>query len=104
MSNKLDEARNIINEVDAQMAQLFVKRMKAVEMVYEHKKECGLPILDAAREEVVIDRNSTLVEDEVLKGYYVDFLKNVMALSRAYQHRMQNEMKVADTFATHTEV
>ena len=31
--NLLDEARKIINEVDAEMAELFVKRMKAVEMV-----------------------------------------------------------------------
>ena len=33
MSNKLEKARAIINEVDAQMAQLFVRRMKAAELV-----------------------------------------------------------------------
>ena len=37
MSNKLEEARSIINEVDAQMAELFVKRMRAAELVYEYK-------------------------------------------------------------------
>ena len=47
MENKLEQARHIINEVDSQMAELFVKRMKAAEMVYEHKKEYGLPILDS---------------------------------------------------------
>ena len=46
MASKLDDARKIINEVDSQMAELFVKRMRAAEMVYEHKKEFGLPILD----------------------------------------------------------
>ena len=95
MSNKLKEARKIINEVDAQMAELFVRRMRAAEMVYEHKAACGLPILDPAREEAVVARNTALVEDEVLKGYYIDFLKNVMAVSRAYQYRMQNGLKVA---------
>ena len=35
MSNKLEEARKIINEVDSQMAELFVKRMRAAEMVFE---------------------------------------------------------------------
>ena len=95
MPNKLDEARRIINEVDAQMAELFVRRMRAAEMVYEYKKEQGLPILDAKREAAVIEQNSALVEDETLKGYYVDFLKNVMSLSRAYQHRMQSGLKVA---------
>ena len=95
MSNKLEEARKIINEVDAQMAALFVKRMRAAELVFEHKKEHGLPILDQKREDVVIERNSALVEDTVLKGYYMDYLKHVMAVSRAYQHRLQNGLKIA---------
>ena len=95
MSNKLDEARKIINEVDSQMAELFVKRMKAAEMVYEHKKQFGLPILDQKREDAVIEKNSALVEDDVIKGYYVDYLKNVMSISRAYQYRMQEGLKVA---------
>lgn len=95
MSDKLTEARRIINEVDSQMAELFVKRMRAAELVYEHKKEFGLPILDSAREEAVIEKNSALVEDSVLKEYYIDYLKNVMSLSRAYQYRMQSGLKVA---------
>lgn len=93
--NKLEEARKIINEVDAQMAELFVKRMRAAEMVYEHKKEFGLPILDQRREDAVIERNAAMVEDEVLKDYYIDYLKNVMSVSRAYQYRMQSGLKVA---------
>ena len=95
MSNKLEEARKIINEVDAQMAELFVKRMRAAEMVFEHKKELGLPILDQQREDAVIERNSALVEDEVLKGYYMDYMKHLMSVSRAYQYRMQSGLKVA---------
>lgn len=95
MANKLQEARRIINEVDSKMAELFVRRMRAAELVYEHKKEYGLPILDQAREDAVIETNSALVEDEVLRGYYVDYLKHLMSLSRAYQYRMQNGLKVA---------
>ena len=95
MANKLEAARKIINEVDAQMAELFVKRMHAAEMVYEHKKEYGMPILDQKREDQVIAANSALVEDETIKGYYIDYLKNLMSLSRAYQYRMQNGLKVA---------
>ena len=95
MSNKLEEARKIINEVDAQMAELFVKRMRAAELVYEHKREFGLPILDQKREDAVIERNSLLVEDEVIKGYYIDYLRHLMCVSRAYQYRMQSGLKVA---------
>ena len=95
MSGKLDEARKIINEVDAKMAELFVKRMRAAEMVYEYKKEFGLPILDQKREDAVIKKNSALIEDAVLKGYYIDYIKNLMSISRAYQNRMQSGLKVA---------
>ena len=95
MSNKLEEARKIINEVDSQMAELFVKRMRAAELVCAHKMEFGLPILDQQRENAVIERNSALVEDTTLKEYYIDYLKNLMSLSRAYQYRMQSGLKVA---------
>lgn len=95
MSNKLEDARRIINEVDAQMAELFVKRMRAVELVCEHKMEFGLPILDKRREEEVTERNAAYIEDEDLKGYYIDYMQHLMAVSRAYQHRIQNGLKVA---------
>ena len=95
MSNKLEEARRIIDEVDSQMAELFVKRMRAAELVYEHKKEFGLPILDKAREDKVVEKNSAYVKDETLRGYYIDYLKNVMSISRAYQSRMQSGLRVA---------
>lgn len=95
MSNKLEQARNIINEVDAEMAKLFIKRMKAVEDICRHKMDFGLPILDQKREDAVIEKNSVLVESEVLKGYYIDFLKHMMSVSRAYQSRMQSGLKVA---------
>ena len=42
MENMLEEARKTINEVDSKMAELFVKRMRAVEKVYAHKKKHGL--------------------------------------------------------------
>ena len=95
MANKLEEARRLINEVDAKMAELFVKRMRASELVFEHKKEYGLPILDEKREEEVIKNNVSLIDDEVLKEYYIDYLKNLMSVSRNYQYRMQSGLKVA---------
>ncbi len=95
MENKLEKARKIINEVDAKMAELFIERMKAAELVYEHKKEFGLPILDKEREEAVIEKNASFIEDEALKGYYMDYLKNLMEISKSYQYRMQKGLKVA---------
>jgi len=91
----LDKARKEINEIDAEMAKLFVRRMRAAEEVAEYKKERGLAIYDAAREDEVIKRNSQMVDDELLREYYVNFLQNNMAVSRAYQSRLIEGMKVA---------
>ena len=95
MASKLEEARKIINEVDRQMVELFIRRMRAAELVYEYKRDMGLPILDQAREDAVIEQNAALVEDEVLRGYYMDYQKHLMGVSRAYQYRMQSGLKVA---------
>lgn len=84
----LQEARAIINEADTQMAELFVKRMDAVQMVAQYKKEHDLPILDTAREEAVLRNGAARVEDETLREYYIDFLKDTMALSRRYQQHL----------------
>ena len=91
----LDEARAEINAVDAEMAALFVRRMRAAEKVAEYKQRHALPILDASREEAVIQKNSKLVEDETIRSYYVNFIRENMAISRAYQQRLLGGMRVA---------
>ena len=91
----LDDARLIIDEVDAKMAELFERRMRAAEMVAEYKKEHGLKILDAPREEEVVRRSSAYIEDTELREYYVNFLKNTMAVSRSYQDRLISGMRIA---------
>ena len=93
--NLLQEARIEINEIDEKMANLFVRRMQAVEKVAKYKKEHGLPVLDAAREEQVIHDNAVRVEDEALRSYYVNFIRSNMAISRSYQHRILEGMRVA---------
>lgn len=93
--DKLEAARNIINETDKEMAKLFCRRMEAAEMVAEYKKEHGLEILDPVRERAVIKRNSEAIENPVYEEYYINFIKNTMAISRAYQSRLLNGMKVA---------
>ena len=91
----LQEARKLINETDKKMAELFAQRMETVKKIAEFKKEMGLPVTDSAREEQMINNNSNYIEDEVLKSYYVNFLRYNMLLSRRYQHRLMEGMRVA---------
>ena len=92
---ELERARKTINDVDREMAELFVKRMNAVKTVAEYKRLHGLQVFDAARENEVIKRNSKMVADEDLKSYYINFLRNNMEISKTYQHRLLEGMRVA---------
>ena len=95
--NKLQTAREIINRVDKEMAELFIQRMEASRLVAEYKQEHGLPVLDEVREAQVIRKNSEYLEnaDEDIKSCYVNFLRETMAVSRHYQTRLMSGMKVA---------
>lgn len=93
--NSIEEARQIINEVDEQTAKLFEKRMRAVELIAEYKIKHGLPILDKEREAFVIKKNSDLISDKTLREYYVKFLENNMDISKRYQTRIAEGMKIA---------
>lgn len=92
---KIEQARKTIDKIDREMAKLFSQRMKAVESVAEYKREKGLPVYDEKRENELIALNSEFVEDKILREYYVSFLKNNMEISKSYQHRLLNGMKVA---------
>jgi chorismate mutase/prephenate dehydratase len=91
----LEEARKTIDRVDREMAELFAQRMEASRQVALYKKERGLPIFDSAREEAILAKGSQRITDEVLRGYYVNFLHANMELSKAYQSRLLNGMHVA---------
>ncbi len=93
--NSLEKAREIINETDDEMARLFCKRMEAAAMIAEYKKEHALPVYDAEREEEIIRRSASRVEDEQLRSYYINFMRDTMKVSRAYQSRLIEGMRVA---------
>ncbi len=95
MSNQLEDARKIINEADAEIAKLFVKRMRAAAAVADFKREHGMKIYDPVREEELIKRNSELIKDEELRAFYVNFQRNTMAVSRSYQDKLLSGMRIA---------
>ncbi len=91
----LTAARNEIDVIDKEMAQLFCRRMDAVKQVALHKKATGTPVLDSAREEKVIKKNLALLNDNEYCEYYEDFIRHNMSLSRAMQKKLLCIDKVA---------
>ncbi|EFB76951.1 bifunctional chorismate mutase/prephenate dehydratase [Subdoligranulum variabile] len=84
----LQQARTEIDAIDAQMATLFERRMRAVADVARYKAQTGKPVFDAVREAAVLDKNTARLQDEALRPYYRTFLQEAMAVSRAYQRAM----------------
>lgn len=92
---KFQEARAEISEIDKEIAKLFERRMEAAVSVAEYKKANGLPIEDMVREQQLIEANSMLIENDEIRSYYINFLKNTMKLSKDYQHKLIDGMRVA---------
>ncbi len=94
MSN-IESARNKINEIDREMARLFCERMSAAEEVADYKREHGLPIFDRDREEKLVAKNLSYIADENLRDFYTSFLRSTIDISKNYQRRILEGMKIA---------
>lgn len=91
----LEQARQEIDAIDQQMADLYVRRMDVTADVAAWKKERNLPVLDAARERQVIEKNVKRLNRPDLADGYEDFLNFLMAQSRARQQSLLNQDVVA---------
>lgn len=91
----INKARQEINEIDGKMAELFCRRMDAVKEVGQYKKERGLPIFNFERERQVISEGAKRIDSPDYRDYYVNFIEYVMELSKRYQSRLMNGMKIA---------
>ncbi len=95
MKDELNESRQLINDIDARMAELFEQRMAAAKNIAKYKSEHGLPIFDAGREEQLVRQNAERIEDDEVRGYYTIFLRGAMDVSKEYQRRLMQGMSIA---------
>ena len=83
---ELSVLREQIDEIDAKMLELFVKRMDVCRNIAEYKRENSLPVLQGGREEQVIKRIRELSPPDIADGSEILF-KEIMSISRAVQNR-----------------
>ena len=113
--NELDIERSKINDIDKKMLDLFVERMASSRKIGLYKQKYNLNVFDASREEEIINScqvvvttcissfdkrlnnfdasreeeiiksKLSLLEDDELKEYYLEFIKDVMDISKKYQ-------------------
>ncbi len=91
----LEQARAEIDTVDAQLAALFERRMAAVLSVAEYKRAHGLPIFDAAREAVVLEKAAARIQDPALRPYYKDHVQNMMDVAKQYEAEVLGRNRAA---------
>ncbi len=91
----LENARMIIDQTDKEMARLFIKRMEAVKEIARYKSQNGLPVYDAKREALMIEKNAALIPNAELASYYVSFLRETIEISKSYQTAILKGMKIA---------
>ena len=84
----IQEARDIIRAVDTEMASLFEKRMEAAREIAAYKKAHGLPVEDRAQEAKVIAAQADSMKDPELRPYYLEFLRDTIAVSRRWQQHL----------------
>jgi len=82
----LDKVRMEIDEIDLQIKELFQKRIEVSEKVAEIKFKTGDGILKPDREDMVIQKLTDGMHEE-LRLEYASFLKKVMEVSRTHQYR-----------------
>ncbi|HFR3550742.1 TPA: chorismate mutase [Streptococcus suis] len=81
----LEDIRKDINDLDCQLVSLLEQRMELVNQVTAYKRATGKPVLDASREQAVLDRVGSLVENPDYRSAIVATFSDIMAQSRAYQ-------------------
>lgn len=94
----IEDARKEINRIDRELAALFVQRMQAAKEIAEYKLQHSLPIEDVDREQSLISRDIEYVQDPEIRNYFIDFLKNMITLSKQYQSGVISQITGKDDY------
>ena len=87
----MENLRKEIDLLDEEMLELFLKRMAIVKKIALEKKDLGLPILNQNREQEILGRMTSKIDDQYLSGLYPKFIVNIMEISRIYQELLLKE-------------
>ena len=86
MSDRLEELRKRILEVDEALVELVGERRALVQEIGRIKAELGLPVLDPAREAAVVRRAASIAREKgVDEELTRDVIWRIMASARADQ-------------------
>lgn len=92
----LDEIRNKIDTIDAQMRALFEQRMDCIQAVAEYKFNNHGDIFDQSREEKMLDKNLIQLKNKNYAKEYERFLQEILVSSKDYQKDYIEKKEMAE--------
>ena len=82
----LDEMRKDIDLLDAEIAERLTRRFAVVAEIGDYKKHEGLPVVNAAREDAVIEKirsyGKTSAEKDALEAVYRTVIQQARTLEK----------------------
>ena len=87
---ELNELRSIIDGIDDQLVDLFVKRMDVAAQIAEYKKKNSLPIYVPAREREKL-QDVAVKAGADMANYTRVLYSMLFELSRSYQNKQNND-------------
>ncbi len=87
----LTQLRKKIDEIDAQIVELYEKRMNISRQVAEYKIETGRQVFDKVREEEKLRKVKALTHDEFNSLGVEELFEQIMSVSRKLQYRLLTE-------------
>jgi chorismate mutase/prephenate dehydratase len=82
----LSVSRQLIDEIDSQIVELFEKRMDVANEVAKYKMETGKPVFDKEREEQKLANLAALSHGEFNERAVKELFSQIMSISRKYQY------------------
>lgn len=82
----LNDYRAEIDAIDTEITRLFEKRMNVVKKVTEYKRAHNMPVLQASREAVVLEKAVNRLENPEYADGVRTLFETLMSISRASQH------------------
>lgn len=76
--------REEINEIDRELVGLFKKRMAVAAEVAEFKRENSMPVYDAERERLLLEKISSMAGEELCE-YALELYSTILDVSKKYQ-------------------
>ena len=83
----LEEQRKKIDDIDDEIARLFIERLTVAGEIAKIKRENNIPVLNASREREILDRLTEGFDNETT-GYIETLFGTIFEISRFRQEKL----------------